>query len=245
MAGGTPRGAPYATKVRRLSEIALLGTVFIAACAQNVATPSPSPTATAAPSTASPSPATPSPTATPSPSPTPPPPRTPEPTISYVAGQRLLPFYFQIRPAFALLPPAPVILPDDDSSADENAAFKGLNTQGEPQFAVRHDFLMDMGTTAHEMGHAYEAVLERKDPARDWLAMYWTFRGFPGTWQQAQAQSDAQTSNMGRWIMSPRESWAEAFRAAVTGEVKEKTLDYGRTIDPVATRQFFQSLASK
>lgn len=157
----------------------------------------------------------------------------------------MLPFYFEIRPMFSLLPPAPVILPDDAAEADENAAFKGLTAQGEPQFAVRHDFVIDKGTTAHEMGHAYQAVLERKDPSRDWLGMYWTFRGFPGTWQQALAQSNAQTSDMARWIWDPRESWAEAFRAAVTLEVKEKTLDYGKTIDPQAARAFFLSLASK
>lgn len=157
----------------------------------------------------------------------------------------MLPFYFEIRPMFPMLAPAPVILPDDEAGADDNAAFKGLNGQGEPQFSVRHDFVIDKGTAAHEMGHAYEATLERKDPTRDWLGMYWAFRGFPGTWQQAQAQSDAQTSDMGRWVMSPRESWAEAFRAAVTLEVKEKTLDYGKTIDPAAARQFFLSLASR
>ena len=74
------------------------------------------------------------------------------------------------------------------------------------------------------------------------MAMYWTFRGFPGTWQQAQAQSQAQTSFSAQWIWSPVESWGEAFRAGVTLEVKERTLDYGKTIDPVATRKFFQSL---
>ena len=221
--------------------------VLLASCgpsASGTASPSPSPTDAPATPTLSPSP-TPSATATASPSPTPPQPRTPEPTISYVAGSRMLPFYFEIRPMFVLLPPAPVILPDDEPGADENAAFKGLNAQGEPQFAVRHDFVIDKGTTAHEMGHAYEAVLERKDASRDWLALYWSFRGFPGTWQQAEADSQKQTSDMGRWITSPRESWAEAFRAAVTGEVKERTIDYGRTIDPQAARQFFLALASK
>ena len=44
-------------------------------------------------------------------------------------------------------------------------------------------------------------------------------------------------------MYSPIESWAEAFRAGVTLEVKEKTLDYGKTIDPMAARAFFQSLA--
>lgn len=168
---------------------------------------------------------------------------TPEPTISYVAGTRLLSYYLEIRPMFPALPPAPVILPDEAAGVEENAVFHGLDAQGQPQFAVRHDFVIDRGTAAHELGHAYQKVLERKDPGRDVLALYWSFRGFPGTWQQAQAQSNAQTSYSAKWIMSPIESWAEAFRAAVTLEVKEKTLDYGKTIDPVATRQFFLSLA--
>ena len=88
-------------------------------------------------------------------------------------------------------------------------------------------------------------MLEKQDPTRDYLALYWAFRGFPGTWQQADAQSQAQTSFSARWMFSPIESWAEAFRAAVMLEVKEKTLDYGKTIDPVAARQFFLSLPKK
>jgi hypothetical protein len=103
--------------------------------------------------------------------------------------------------------------------------------------------VLDLGTAAHEIGHAYQKVLERSQPVHtDVLARYWSFRGFPGTWQQQQAESDRQTASMARWILSPVESWAEAFRAAVTLEVKEKTLDYGKTIDPAAARAFFRSL---
>jgi hypothetical protein len=87
-------------------------------------------------------------------------------------------------------------------------------------------------------------VLERSRPVHiDVLTPYWRFRGFPGTWQEALAASQKETAFSAMWITSPIESWAEAFRAAVTLEVKERTLDYGRTIDPVAMRAFFRSLA--
>src|SRR5437868_318995 len=80
------------------------------------------PVSVASPSPTAPPTLTPTPTPSPSPSPTPSPtaapttpaPRTPEPTISYIAGTRMLPYYFEIRPMFAALPPAPVILPDED-----------------------------------------------------------------------------------------------------------------------------------
>jgi hypothetical protein len=157
----------------------------------------------------------------------------------------MLPFYFEIRQMFQSMPPTPVILPDEQTGVDENAAFHGLDAQGQPRFAVRHDFVMDKGTAAHEFGHAYQKVMEKLDPSRDYMALYWKFRGFPGTWQQADATSQAQASFSARWIWNPGESWAEAFRAAVTLDVKEKTQDYGKTIDPLAARQFFLSLAKK
>jgi hypothetical protein len=132
---------------------------------------------------------------------------------------------------------------DTWAGGEENAAFNGLDPQGQPMFSVRHDFVIDKPTAAHEIGHAYQKTLEKRVPGRDFLAEYWAFRGFPGTWRQALVQSEAQPSFSGKWIYNPYESWAEAFRAAVTLEVKEKTLDYGKTIDPMKTRQFFQSLA--
>jgi hypothetical protein len=230
---------------------AIIAAVVVAAAITSrppeVSVPSPTPVVTASPTVAP----TPSPTASPTPSPTlaptvaPTAPRTPEPTPSTVAGDRLIPLYFEIRPMFPVLPPAPVILFDSWAGGEENAAFHGLTSQGAPQFSVRHDFVLDKPTAAHEIGHAYQKTLERLDPSRDYLALYWAFRGFPGTWQQALAQSEAQPTFSGKWIHNPYESWAEAFRAAVTLEVKEKTLDYGKTIDPMATRKFFQSLPNK
>jgi len=143
---------------------------------------------------------------------------------------------------FPLLAPVPVIEFDTLFVADENARFDGLDNQGQPKFSVRHDFVMDKGTAAHEMGHAYLKSLERRDANKDYMAMYWSFRGFPGTWQAALADAEKQPSFGAKWIGNPYESWAEAFRAAVTLEVKEKTFDYGKTIDPLATRAFFQNL---
>lgn len=195
--------------------------------------PLPTPTQTSVPTTtASPQPSVPSPTR----------PATPRPT-SRVAGDRLLPYYFEIRQLFPLLPPSVEILPDDPVGTEANATFQGLNSRGEPRFSVREDIVIDRGTAAHEIGHAYLKLLDRAGALEsNMMTSYWRFRDFPGTWQQALALSQAQTSYSGQWIRNPYESWAEAFRAAVTLEVKERTLDFGKTIDPTKTREFFTLL---
>lgn len=215
-----------------------------------LARPSPSPTptvtATATPTIA---PATPSPTptvgVTVAPTAPPPPPRTqrPDPTTN-TAGQQLLPYYFQTRLVFPLIPPTPQIDFDMASDRDGDAFFRGLTPTGQPIFTVREDFVMTQRTAFHEIGHAYEALLQRKNAAVDWRAQYWAFRGFPGTWQQAAAEAATRTG-MSQWIVQPQESWAEAFSIAMVGSGQEKTLDYGRTINPTATRQFFQSLLNQ
>jgi hypothetical protein len=124
-----------------------------------------------------------------------------------------------------------------------DAVFRGLTPTGQPIFTVREDFVMTPRTALHEIGHAYEALLQRKDASVDWRARYWAFRGFPGTWQQAAAEA-AKTSGMPQWILQPQESWAEAFSIAFTGSGQEKTLDYGKTINPAAMKAFFQSLTN-
>ena len=211
--------------------------------------PSPTPTATASPTptvaSASPSP-TPSPTPTPTIAATPTPQQTrtprPDPTTN-IAGQQLIPYYFQARQQFPMFPPTPQIDFDMAADRDGDAFFRGLTPVGQPIFTVREDFVMTPRTAFHEIGHAYEALLQRKDASVDWRARYWAFRGFPGTWQQAAAEASTKTG-MAQWIIQPQESWGEAFSIAMVGGGSEKTLDYGRTINPAAMKAFFQSLTN-
>ena len=207
----------------------------------------PTPIATPTP-TATPTPATPSPTASPTASPTPTRTASPQPTrtpmpdpTSNVAGQQLIPYYFTARGMFPIFPPTPQIDFDQAPDRDGDALFRGLTPSGQPIFTVRQDFVMTQRTAFHEIGHAYEELLKRSNASVDWRASYWAFRGFPGTWQQAAAEAATKTG-MSAWVIQPQESWAEAFSIAMVGGGQEKTLDYGRTINPIATRQFFQSL---
>jgi hypothetical protein len=186
---------------------------------------------------------TPTPTATPTSTltaqPTPPP-RTPTPCprpTNHNAGDQLLPYYFQVRSTFPIFPSAPQIdLDEPFCEANPEAQFRGLTTLGTPIFTVREGFVMTQRTAYHEIGHAYEELLKRKDASVDYRAKYWAFRGFPGTWQEAQQLA------VGQWALLPGESWAEAFSIAVLGSGSEKTVDYGRTINPTAMRAFFVSL---
>ncbi len=208
--------------------------------------PSPAPTATASTPiptfTLLPTTPTPSPTIAPTPTPPPPPTRTPKPQpTTTAAGEKLLPYYFTARLTFPSMYPSPQIAFDFAADEDGDAFFRGLTPVGQPIFTVREDFVVDPRTAFHEIGHYYEAMLQRKDASVDWRAKYWAFRGFPGTWQQAAAEAAAMTG-MAQWIHQPQESWAEAFSIAMVGGGQEKTLDYGRTINPVATKAFFTSL---
>jgi len=199
-------------------------------------TPTPIPTFTLLPETP-----TPAPTIAPTLAPTAPP-RTPRPApTNHDAGDKLIPYYFVVRGQFSVFPPTPQLDFDFASDVDGDAFFRGLTPVGQPIFTVREDFLMTPRTAYHEIGHAYEALLQRKDASVDWRAKYWAFRGFPGTWQQAAAEAATMTG-MGQWIHQPQESWAEAFSVSMVGGGQEKTLDYGRTINPVATKAFFLSL---
>jgi hypothetical protein len=164
----------------------------------------------------------------------------PDPT-SNDAGQQLIPYYFTARQTLAIFPPLPQIDFDMAPDRDGDAMFRGLTPAGQPIFTVRQDFVMTQRTAFHEIGHAYEELLKRSDASVDWRARYWAFRGFPGTWQQAAAEAATKTG-MAAWVVQPQESWAEAFSIAMVGGGQEKTLDYGRTINPVATKAFFMSL---
>ena len=215
-----------------------------------VVRPSPSPSATLSPAPSPTLSPTPSPTLSPTPTPTiaatpsSRPARTPRPDpTNSIAGQQLIPYYFQTRQQFPIFPPTPQIDFDFAADKDGDAFFRGLTPVGQPIFTVREDFVMTQRTAFHEIGHAYEALLQRKDASVDWRARYWAFRGFPGTWQQAAAEAATKTG-MAQWIVQPQESWAEAFSVAFLGSGQEKTLDYGRTINPAATKAFFLSLTN-
>jgi hypothetical protein len=206
-----------------------------------VALPSPSPTATIAPETPSPSPSpTPSPTPAPTVVVTPGPTSRPRPTTN-VAGQQLMTYYFQTRALFPIFPPAPQLDFDEPAGENGDAWYRGINARGEPIFSVREDYVMTPSTAFHELGHAYQDLVQRRTAGTDLMAKYWTYRGFPGTWQDALKQAYGQTG-MAQWILLPGESWAEAFSVAMVGGGREKSLDYGRTINPVAMRTWFASL---
>jgi hypothetical protein len=151
-------------------------------------------------------------------------------------------YYFQIRTQFPIFPPTPQIDFDEPAGADGDAWYRGVNAAGQPIFAVREDFVMTPSTAFHELGHAYKGLLERKFGGTDLMAKYWAYRGFPTTWQEALKDAYAQAPGMAQWIHLPSESWAEAFSVAMVGGGREKTLDYGRTINPAATKSFFVSL---
>jgi hypothetical protein len=211
---------------------------------QPVALPSPSPTAkaTVAPETPSPSP---SPTVSPTPTPTAVPTRAPTPRprpTTNAAGQQLMTYYFQVRALFPIFPATPQIDFDEPSGTDGDAWYRGVNVAGQPIFAVRVDYTMTPSTAFHELGHAYQDLVQRRTAGTDVMAKYWTYRSFPATWQEALNDAQQQPVGMAQWIQLPGESWAEAFSVAMVGGGREKTFDYGRTINPVAMKSFFMSL---
>lgn len=153
-------------------------------------------------------------------------------------------YYFQTRAVFPIFPPTPQIDFDEPAGSDGDAWYRGLNLAGQPIFAVRTDYTMTPSTAFHEFGHAYEDLVQRKMENTDVMEKYWTFRSFPGTWQDAYDDANLQPVGMAQWIHLPGESWAEAFSVAMVGGGREKTLDYGRTINPPGMKAFFVSLLS-
>src|SRR5206468_9106702 len=136
--------------------------IGLSAQEQPVALASPSPTPTIAPT---PSP-TDSPTESPSPTPTVAPTATstprPRPTTN-VAGQQLMTYYFQIRAAFPIFPPTPQLDFDEPAGESGDAWYRGINATGQPIFAVREDYVMTPSTAFHELGHAYQDLVQRKN----------------------------------------------------------------------------------
>src|SRR5207247_3629884 len=195
------------------------------------ALPSPTPTPTIAP--------TPSPTASPTESPSPTPtvapmatstPR-PHPTTN-IAGQQLMTYYFQIRAAFPIFPPTPQLDFDEPAGESGDAWYRGINATGQPIFSVREDYVMTPSTAFHELGHAYQDLVQRKTAGTDVMAKYWAYRGFPGTWQDAAKEAAAQPVGMAQWIHLPGEAWAAALSVAMVGGGRGTRRGYGRTANP-------------
>lgn len=110
-----------------------------------------------------------------------------------------------------------------------------------PFFTPERRVVETENTLNHEIGHPWDTLLTLQ--GRDHHAKYWAFRKFPGTWELAQAAADLQ--GLGGWQFQPRESWAECFGAAMSGRwtKPEKTMNWGKTVDALAARAFFQGLA--
>jgi hypothetical protein len=146
----------------------------------------------------------------------------------------LRPFYDAARVLYPLLPQW-----YEETDAGINPEFDGLNAGGMPIFCVPQGYTLMPDEGAHEAGHAYFALLPK---GSDYLAAYWTFRGFPATWQEALAGSQQQTIPNTAWLFDPRESWAEAFARSVYPAHNEKTMTYGLDKDGLTLRAWFQSL---
>lgn len=180
------------------------------------------------------------------------------------AGSPIRDLYQDANRLYTILPDTCVVLPDTRADSWGLAWYRGLTDDGQPQFAVRDDVSLNTKIAYHEAGHAFEDMLRRATGATWWnvfsigsvdiLGRYWTFRRFPGLWQDRHIESQV----TGDWGLIPSESWAEAFSAAVSGFVQsEWTWPYGNgelglpigpgnTYDPVSgalrAREFFLNL---
>jgi hypothetical protein len=152
------------------------------------------------------------------------------------AGLPIRGLYREADAMFPVLPDEIVVMPDTPASSWGLAWYRGQDDQGRPRFAVRDDVALNPKIAYHESGHAFEDVLRRASGADPWdlfsigsvdvLGRYWKFRGFPGEWKVAHA-----AATIGEWGQYPSESWAEAFSAAVSGQViSEWTWAYQRDL---------------
>lgn len=144
-------------------------------------------------------------------------------------------FYDTARGVFPLLPPF-----YEETDACITPECNGLNVGGLPIFCVPPSYTLMPDEGYHEAGHAYLKLLERQQPGVDFLARYWTFRGFPGTWQAALAGSQADPVPNSSWMRDPRESWAEAFACGLDASHNEKTLNWGLTRSSLELQTWFR-----
>ncbi len=147
------------------------------------------------------------------------------------AGEKMRPWYAIAEREFPILADSIEILEDTPAGTFGLAWFRGDDTKGtttplddEPRFAVRDDIDVDAFPYIpfHEAGHAFAEIVARTlaiqrglgdnwPPVYDEIrTRYWTMRGFPGTWQDAQAVAIQKG-----WFYYPDESFADCFAHAM------------------------------
>lgn len=170
-------------------------------------------------------------------------------------------YYAEIERLYPILPDTIIVDPDVPRGAFGIAYYGGLRicdpADGHlhfvgvleddrcPVFSVREDVVITPRVMAHEAGHALEQVLFRR--GLDPLALYWSLRAFPGTWEQMQrlATVAVQTNTYRGWQLYPAESFAEAFGFVAADEHQEQTENYGRPLDVAAAARFFASFGEE
>lgn len=117
----------------------------------------------------------------------------------------------------------------DGNAPYVNPAFGYI--EGAPNYTVTKRIAL------HELGHLRD-FNNRGQRDAFWTARFGACVTAPRTW--AEADKDAHpTPGVEIWMVLPVETIAECFAVAIEGFGKERTLDYGCTIDPAAMRTFF------
>lgn len=132
------------------------------------------------------------------------------------------------------LPDNPLVLSGLQAKmGDGNAPYLDPATgyiEGAPNYTVTRRIAL------HELGHLRD-FNNRGQRDAFWTARFGACTTAPKTW--AEAYADAHTGGTEIWMVLPGETVAECFAVAVEGTGKERTLDYGCTVDPAAMRAFF------
>lgn len=176
----------------------------------------------------------------------------------YDAGEQIRPFYAEAGRVLPVLPEEIVIDPD----GTYEAMFDGLTDPTVPpgvgKFSVMDEYVLPAGTGHHESSHCWRSVMVSKlcmlyawtyATALDYLqTKFWSACGFPGSWQDAQYESDHASSVNQAWMMSPNEMIAERGRLVIGppgDEYGEKTMNWGVAFDLVRMREFFDAMMTE
>lgn len=180
------------------------------------------------------------------------------------SGARLLPYYSLAERAFPILPDAVILLEDTRAGTFGLFWFRGIDgnmtpldpNDDRPRFAGRDDVNI---TTApygpyvgfHESGHAFFAIVARllarargtteQVELNGLRAIYWSLRGFPGSWWDAQRLAEGRAA----WELYPDESMADAFSRMMLGGGEPWTNEYDRRLDIEGLRIWCKSIETE